>query len=651
MYAIWSLCLANLRKRKIQNGLITLLILLSTLLLSTSINVISNTENLFTNLHNKANGSHQILRLENELHDPEKVNQWWKEQEGVTASELMRFKYLSGITHQGKDIPNIYLFMMNTPELPFAVDNLIFAEGKKSAKPEEGTVWIPTSMAYLNKISVGDKIGFKTGKDVFELKVSAIVIDLPYGAPFTTNARIWMNHHDYQKQIHPIQGKDMYMMGLRFAEYSQSTEYWDRFEKYLGVSYLESKMEFEEISSFYLIINKMIAFVMIFLGLVMMAVALITIGFTISDTILAHYKIIGILKSLGLSNIRMIAVYVIQYAFLAVVSIIPGLICSVFLSKLIVKSSLSFLKTEHSQAIMTGAGILFIIGIFVLMLVILCTLIYANKARAIQPVQAIRYGMSETDNSKLTKRMSSHKISFEKWPVSFVIGLRNIFKNKKGSILMLILATVTSAVLVFGFVLLNSIISIQKTSPLWGYDDSDVAVTVFNKFAFSRTDFEKDLAAEKRIKNIGWYGGLNGVIVSEKQLDSEKSTTMNINIGAVDGSYDELGLATLKGRNPINKNEIALGVNVAKDLNKDIGDVVEVYLEGKKHSLMVSGIYQAIANMSYSARITADTVKTYNPEYMAMEICFINLNDSSQSDSIVAELNEKYKDSISAVTQ
>jgi putative ABC transport system permease protein len=656
MDAVWSLCYSHLRKKKLQNGIIALLILLSTLLLATSVTVISNTKNVFMDIHRKTNGSHQILTLMNQLHDPQMVKSWWEKQDGVTASELLPYRNLSGATFQGKEIANLFLFMMNTPAAQARVDRFVFAQGSEGLTPEPGSVWIPTSMAFTNEITIGDSMAFKTGERMFELKVSAVVVDIPYGGPFATSARIWMNSGDYHKQLDTLQGEDMYMLGLRYDDYSESSQYWRSFEDGLGTPYLESKTDFEAISSFYFIINKLIGFVMIFVGVVMMLVALYTIGFTISDAILSNYKTIGVLKSLGLSSNKLIAIYVMQYAFLSVMAIIPGLVLSHFFSKMIVESSLSYLKAGDLWVALQGDDKAMLAGVVVFIAVLLCVLFYASKARNVQPMQAIRYGMSEMENNKMIKRLhviSGAKSIFERLPLPFVIGLRPILKNAKDSILIVVLTTITSAVLVLGFVLLNSIFAIQQTAPLWGYDSSHVAVTIFNKSAFSRAVLEKEVLADPRIKNIGWMSSLNGVFASDQMRGAEldKRESINGNMDVLDGSFEDMGMAVLKGYNPRNSNEIALGVNVAKSLDKEAGDVVDVYIEGHKHTLTITGVYQAIANMSYSARITADVVKKYNQNYNAAELCFINLTDSKLADQVVQELNTKYKDSISAVTQ
>lgn len=656
MYAIWTLCLSNLRRKKLQNGLIALLILLSTLMLATSVTIISSSENVFTDMHNKANGSHQLLTFSNGQHDPRMVHEWWSEQEGVNVSELMPFRYLYGFDHEGQSVPNLYLMMMDTPEYALTVDKLIFAQGQPSLAPEKGSIWIPTSMAYSHDIALGDTLEFYAGEKKLAMQVSGIVVDIPYGAPFTTTARIWMNNEDYNEQIAALEGKELFMMGIRYDDYSERLNYWERFEQYLGEPYQESKTEFEEISSFYLIINKIIGFIMIFVGVVMIFIALFTISFTIADAVLTNYRTIGVLQSIGMTASRTMAVYVLQYALLAVISIVPGLLLSSLLSRVIVDTALSYLKTPSTPLQLQGFASAVAVGLLVFLIVLACVWLYARRVRSVHPVQAIRYGMSEQDSSRLARRLNrsgSNRLGFGSLPVLLVIGLRAVLINRKGSILMMALAAVTSAILVLGFVLLNSIASSQQTAAAWGYDSANVAVVVLNEATFPREELVKELLADKRIKNIGWLGAVNGVLPSQPAISDKEPAVqpMNINVTVVDGSYEELGYGTLEGDNPRNLNEIALGVNVARTWHKQLGDVIEVYIQGNKHTFTVTGIYQAIANMSYSARITVDAVQAYNPDYVALESGFINLIDPKQADLIVSELKARYKLSMSAVTQ
>jgi len=662
MYAVYSLCRANLRKKKVHNALIGLLILLSTILLVTSVTVILNTTNLFTSMHDKTHGSHEMLILDREVHDPNLVNQWWKEQEGVATSPLIPFRTTAGISIQGHEpiagLSNLYLYMMDTPGRPHGVDELLFAQGEESLLPEPGTVWLPSSIAYLYNISPGDKLEFSTGGSKFAMEVAAVVIDMPFGAPFPTSARIWMNHQDYIEHFQAIPGNDQYMTGLRFEDYSSSSSYWERWQQDMGTPYLGAKVSFQEMSSFYLIMNKAIGFIMVSFGVMMMFVALFTIGFTISDDILSNYKTIGVIKALGLTYRKLIGVYMMQYIIIAALSVVPGLMASRFISGAIVDSALSSLKTKTAEVASGGEWPALATALLVLTLILLCVFYYANKARHVKPMQAIRYGMSETQHSMMTRRLTRAKGvgkqgMLGRAPLLAVIGSRNLLKNRKATALMLLLSMMMSAVLVLGFVLLYSISHIKENSPLWGYDSTDVVVQVTNKSVFSRDGFNQQVASDPRILNTNWLGAVTGIVTSDRRVEvgANYIEPMNFSMIVIDGSYDEIGYSNLRGRNPQNKQEISIGMNVAKKLNKEIGDVVEVYIEGHKHLLTITGIYQSIANMSYSARITADTVRVSHPDYHDLDSVLINLRNDADIEQVVQELNAGYSDSASVTTQ
>ncbi len=654
MNSVWLLCLSNIRKKKLQNGLAMLLIMLSTLLMVTAGTIIMSTSDVFTKLHEETKGSHQVLMFNQSLHNPIEVYQWWESEQGVTSSALMSYTNLAGISYHGEEIQNVYLYMMNTPEQKFGVDKLVFMDGTEALVPEIGTIWIPTSLAYSNGISIGDQLQFGTGTNIFTLDVSGIVIDLPFCAPFSNGARIWMNPEDYYQKIKNIQGQEQIMLGLRYDNYSQSSEIWQSFEKSLGIPYMGELKSFDEISGFYLIINHILGLIMIFLGVIMFLIALFTIKITITDAILSDYKTIGIIRSLGLTASKTIAVYVLQFSMIAMVAVVGGIIAGGMISESILSNTLSYIKNDKTQLGMSGVYSSGLVGVVVLLLVILFAYNQARKVKSIQPAQAIRFGMSEIHNSKMTKNLFStgfSKIGLERYPVSFVIGIRNLSKNKKSSFLMILLTIMTSAVMVFGFLFLFSLANIQKNAPLWGYDSSHIAVTFINQSNFSRIGFEEELLSDKRIKYIGSYSGTTGIFPIDTLDITNDNSSLNLSIDVIDGSFDELGYAVIKGHNPVNKNEIALGINASAQLGKVVGDICEVYIEGKKHTLTIVGIYQSIANMSNSARITVDTIKRNNANYNKAENYFINLIDINDADKIVEELNVKYKGELTAVSQ
>ncbi|NDI35234.1 ABC transporter permease [Chengkuizengella sediminis] len=655
MYPVWLLCLSSLRRKKVQNGMIAIIIMLSTLLLSTAVLVMNNTDEVFSNMHNEVNGSHQILYFEDGLYNPYPIYRWWQEQEGVNSSELIEYRSLSWFTHQDKEVSNIGLYMMNTPLVPSSVDKLNFAHGMKSNTPGEGTVWIPTSLAYSKNISIGDPMGFKTETGILYLKVSAIVVDIFFSQPFTITSRIWMNSTDYNQYIANMQGTDKFMMSLRYDNVNNQNLYWNQFEHALGSPFLETSQDFESISSFYLIINQLISFIMIFLAVVMILAALYTIGYTISDAILSNVKTIGIIKSIGISSDHLVRVYVIQYALLSVLSVIPGILFSFYFSKIIIRMSLSYLETRDSLLNINFSKDAFFIGILVISIVTLVSLLFALKAKSIQPAQAMRYGMTEKENMKRSKRLNASRnrmIGFDILPVTFVTGTRRILQNIRGSLLMIIITALTTSVLVFGCVFIFSIASIHKTIPLWGYDNSDINVEILDTSVVSVSALKQDLLNDNRIKDVNNIGNLYGVISETENKNNTSEMNTGIYIMTTDGKFDDIGFVNILGENPKGNHEISIGVNVSKKLNKSVGDTIDVYIQNIKGTYTISGVYQAIANMSNSARMTSDAVNKLNLKGEIENPLFLfNVLQGVSPDLMVNELIEKYGDDIFIATQ
>lgn len=460
-----------------------------------------------------------------------------------------------------------------------------------------------------------------------------------------------MNHADYQQHSFNMQGTDMYMMGVRFDDYSENRSYWEALEETLGSPYLESTTYFEGISSHYMITNKMIGFVMIFLAVVMMGIAIFTLGFTISDTILSSYKTIGILQSLGFSSRYITFAYTIQYTLLAIVAVVPGISISYFLSNKIVKSSLSFLNTNSTEMQIHFFQTALFTGLIMVLLIAGASFLLSYKTRFIKPAQAIRYGMSEKNSAKLGRRqpIKNRIIRFDRLPIPLVIGLRYIRKNVQSSLLMVLLSAMTTAVLIFGFIFVFSIFSIKETISLWGYDAADISLRIDNPSALPYEELEKQVLLDKRVKNYSRLGELNGVIPIDDH-DLKKGTT-NVQVMALDGNYNDIGYVNLEGRNPQSDDEITIGINIAKTLDKKVGDPMIVYIKGQQVQFTVTGIYQAISNMAYTARISTGAVMKIDPLYNEMEDIFVNVHDGVSPESFVKELQEKYGHSIWAATQ
>lgn len=654
MKATVLLCFSQLRKKKVQNISIAILIFLSTLLITTSITVLNNMGNVFQTIHTKVNGSQELLNFENGIYNPDAVHEWWEKQNGVETSQVFRYRSLSTFTHNAQEVSNISLYITNAGDSPrqSKVDQLIVAEGEAAITPKRGELWIPTSLAYSKGIKVGDQFGIKVNDKVSNFTISALVIDVPYSQPFTVTARIWMNSEDYKTSMVAYGESEKAIMGLRFDNVETSQSYWQQFEQSFGAPFLETITDYNGISAFYLIIGKVISSVMIFLAAVMIMIAIYTIAFIISDAVISNYKNIGVLRSLGLTGNQTVALYVIQYGIIALLGIVPGVVLSYFFSKTIISLSLSYLKTNDLIASINFSVYAFIGELIVLTLIVLTTYLSARGAKKIKPAQAIRYGRSEDKQAKSTahKHTKLNKSGLlNKLSPVFVISLRRLRENKGSSVLILCMTMITTAVLISGVLFMTSIASMNP--PEWGYDNADISLEILNKDKLSKEQLSLDLEKDPRVASIHNMSGVYGVI-PEQSTGEVLIPQTGVYITSAGGSMDDIGFKNIAGRNPQNASEISIGAKISQMTHKDVGDTIEVFVQGIKKAYTVVGVYQAITNMSVSARVSADSLVGINSNPEASSALYlINLTPGSSDEQFAQEMGQKYGDSVYVAAQ
>lgn len=648
MRPIIQLCFAQLRKDKIQKLLITVILLLSVLLFTTALSVIRNTENLYTKMHDQVKGAHQILQFENGFHDPVEVKNWWLKQEGVVTSQVMPYKKISNITTDNNDkIMNYTAYMMRTPLEPLVIDRLQVSDGKIENQPTQGSIWVPTAFALTNQIKVGDTLQFTQDDHQFSLQIEAIIVDISYCAPFSTSGRFYMNYTDYDT-IFLKSKMDFSMISLRFDNYEDNQKYWQQFVKDFKTPYLETITEFESLSAFYFLTNKMIGFIMLFLALVMLMIALFTIGYNISNSIITNYRTIGITQSLGFSAKKTMMTYMFLYSLLSITALIPGIMVSYFVSRIIALNAFQYLKTNQLLEQFSFANLAIIIAIFMPILVLTIVFIYASKAIKIKPAQAIRYGMDEKEIVKRGARyhaLDKRKGLLGSIPITIYLALSNIVKNKKVTVMIFFLCTVTFSVLVFCTIFVSSIIRMQESIGEWGYDTSDVVIVAKDDGVINQKNLQEALRENTDIDCINFYGDMNVIVTGDDEVPP-----MGMVLSVVQGSYDEIGFTTLQGRNPSNDNEISIGVNLARKYKIDIGDTIDLYIKGRKVTFLVTGTYQAIANMAFTARITINGAQKADSEYNDHTTVFIKMKSSKNVKAFVERFNQQFKGNMKAIS-
>jgi putative ABC transport system permease protein len=203
--------------------------------------------------------------------------------------------------------------------------------------------------------------------------------------------------------------------------------------------------------------------------------------------------------------------------------------------------------------------------------------------------------MSNTNSKKKEKYKGNSKIQFS----ALGIALRTIARDKKSAISIAITAIVTIFSVNFAVISLDVANTMKEDNDYWlGIDKCDVMIGV--------TDSAQYEAIQKVIEEddrVDYY--LPNNLDCRVTLSWKKGINITVMSGSVYDNFSKTNIPIITGRNPDAGNEIAISSIVADELNKEVGDYIEVYLNGEKRvNLLITGIFQTYYDMGKACRMT-----------------------------------------------
>jgi putative ABC transport system permease protein len=375
------------------------------------------------------------------------------------------------------------------------------------------------------------------------------------------------------------------------------------------------------------IAGNVIGAVFLAIGVIMLVVSCIIINFMIQNLMITDAKIIAIYKTIGYNSGDILSIYLKFYFLITSLACILGGIASSSISNIILSSMFKNMGKVITNNVFVPSAICYVV-IVILVNGIIYRII--NKTKKVKPVYALN-GMTNSS----TKKKKAYKGNFKFQFSAIGIALRGVIRNRKNAIVILITSIVTIFSINFGVISLDVANTMKDNNDYWlGVDKSDVMINV--------TDSNNNGKVEDIIKadsRVNYY--LNSNIATEVTMKWKKGMKSTAMKAFVYDDYLKTKLPIIEGRNPETSKEIAIGSKVAKDLNKAVGDYIEIYLGGEKRvNLLISGIFQTYYDMGDCCRLTT-AVYTNNNYDFHYNYFSIYLKDKKQTNSFIEDLKKK----------
>lgn len=640
---IWLIAKSNMKKKKSNVVVLFLLIMIATILLYSSINIVKNVGGFLDDKNESVNGAHLDIiaskGFDKEVSDIIKDIKQYDDHIKTEAIVPMEDTKIDNtdIKGDGETMPvclNVY-----DPEHKNRICNYkIIDEGKKWTKE---SIVLPY---YLKSVK-----GYKTGQN-FEItvdgqkekfKIYGFVENVMMSTP--SNISIYecfieKNRFDDIRNIDGLVAMDRYLVRLTDMNKSgDASNYFmnkvnkniasDKFTLYMEIFYNNMK------TGASLFISILMAILAIFAVLVI-AIAVIVIRFSLNMYIESNLPNIGILESMGYTSSQLRMASVVEYIIISVASIAVGLFISFGISEqiaIIVSNSVG-VKWEPKIDI----AVSFISAAAILAVVLFMSLFTSSKIKKITPLDSLRNGIHTHNFTKNYLPLAKSRLG-----LNSSIGIKSILNQKRQSIsiLLIIALVVFSGTAVFSLYY-NFVVEQDALINLVGLEKPDIMLKDKEAGLGNGIDFSKKCKELRKYDNVKYAMPytVSSMIIKNKNKNMTISTEIY-------EKPEKVRLNTLiSGRFVKNDNEITISNPVAERMGVTKGDTVIIESSKKEKSYVIVGITQRISNLGISMVMSAKGAERINKNIVP-DTAYIYLKDASDIKADIRHIKRELKES------
>lgn len=504
--------------------------------------------------------------------------------------------------------------------------DVVITEGEKVTTPSKGTIWVSNLLADSKNLKIGDKLKIKDGDEYKYLTISALVNDSVVPSSVVGYNNLYIGSNDYDDFNEPIKSE--------YIGYDSSKEGNDATSEL--ISYIGDSIDGVIYDKWITIFaanagSQITSAVGLSTAILIFIVSIVIIRFVLWNNILKEYKSIGVYKSLGFTSNQIRNIYLKSFGIVGIIAITAGSFLSILYINYLVKISIKYIGIYEGRI----NNFSFIVLTIVLMSFVLISNIYLllRRINKIKPVEAFRIGVTSS-KEKFKKSIIKDASS----PMSMAIN--DIFKYKKQNI---IIVTVLSLVIYLSVFLVSvnySMINMQDNAwNMFGLLQGDVTLD----FPSGEASYDKALEEIKSDPRVLGVRACSFDVGKVAYLDVSRYNIKNAQvITYLYDNYDNkhgFNLSIKEGRNPKNKNEIALSEQILKDANLNIGDYIDMKILGEERSLLITGKYIGMMSNNYNMRMTLDVV----PKEIRNNLNNLNINITLKDKNDYEEFKEDYK--------
>ena len=494
-------------------------------------------------------------------------------------------------------------FVAQSPDFDFLLDT----DGQV-IQPEPGTVWLPLYYRELLDLSAGQTLTLTgpDGADAASLTVAGFLRDSQMNSSYASSKRLLVDQSDLDglRKALGAAATTEHLIQFRLTEPGAAAQF--------ETAYREAGLEANGPTitwSLFVLVNSlsagMTAAVLLLVTVLLVAIALLCVRFTLLTTIEHDYREIGVLKAIGVRDRDLRRLYSRPYLVMATGGAVVGLMASFALNQVLLRDVHLFMgPTGRTLPVVLLSVVLSALAVGVVGVAVRRLL---RRLAQVSPVQAIRTGAASTGATRGRSGPAWLSVARSPLRTNLLLGLRDLARQPGLYVVPLVIYTLASSILILPQNLYTTARSPEFITYM-GAGVSDLRVDVQQPADPARaTELGASLAADPRVSRH--------VVLSTASYTAPDATGRPVPVKLESGDLAAFPVTYVEGRIPQAQDEVALSSMQADALGAAVGDRIVVTpspgagaddaRDGIPLDLSVSGVYQDVTNGGRTAKMLA----------------------------------------------
>ena len=626
MKQILPIIQANLRKGISQAISLLVFALIAALLMNIGLLMMSGYGDFFDQRTEALHAPHYALVEEERLFSQSQLD-YLKNYPGVTEVEHESvISFQASINYSSGKMPSFFIFLDASKTR--AMNDLTLVEGKSPSSNND--ICLPLMFKSGGGYQLGNSFSLDVGNQKITYTICGFTEEIMFGSPNNSIHQVYLSKAGHAALADRMPNSECVVIRARLQNPSDSDVlYHDCIKEFFFKTNIEEadsvyaqSLDWSIVKMVRTMISNITSIILTVFAALIVLISLLVIRFRIHNSIEEGMTNTGALKAVGYTGQQLLWAIVLQFSGIVLIGVMFGIAVSYALVPLV--SHVLELQTalQWQQGFNPFSSGLTLVSI--LMTVFIVTWLSARRIRNLQPLAALRQGLS-THSFKKNHLPLDRSVG----ALSLLLAVKSAFQTKGQMVMIFIIVTVVGFAATAGLsVYINLGVHPESFAKLLGGEVPDAILVVADPNDMD--EIRQSVKESEEIRKTFFYQDTN-VMIGDLRVS---------NIIAEDFSLFE-GALLYEGRYPKHANEICVSGYLAERENIGINDTIKVSLGDKTEEYLVVGFIQTMMNGGLGCTMTIPGYQLVQPDYRPRSI-YVYLVDNAKTEVFLESIADKH---------